>query len=318
MNRASLVLSAICKEKTMKEIGKTEIYRCMVWMAIAMVLACWGSGCVSPETQGDSALAGQPVVLHAAARDLAGVKTQDIVISAGRTLDDTTLTTTLIREVADDIKAAVVSIYVKTNTPYRLRLIPLSPFGGIPVKLPGLGLGSGFFVHPSGYILTNNHVVADAEQIRILTSSGTDYEVIVVARDPAYDLALLKVYGVGPRRFKALPMGDSNVIGAGDMVIAMGNPLGLGHTVTSGIISQTYRHITGEPEDGGRHIDFIQTDTAINPGSSGGPLVTLAGAWIGVNTATITTAQGIGFAVPSHQVLEFLNEIQARQGATGL
>jgi len=300
----------------MKEIKKLQILTRMPLAVILTVLVFLGTGCVSPEPQASPA--GAAVVLHAAARDLVGVKTQDIVISAERTLEDNALTTSLIRDVADEIKAAVVSIYVKSNTPYRLRLIPFSPLGGIPVKLPGLALGSGFFIHPSGYIMTNNHVVADAEQIQILTSSGTDYEVAVVARDPAYDLALLKVQGAGAKRFKALPMGDSNVIGAGDMVIAMGNPLGLGHTVTSGIISQTYRNITGEPEGGGRHIDFIQTDAAINPGSSGGPLVTLAGAWVGVNTATITAAQGIGFSVPSHQVLEFLDEIRAGQGAKGL
>ena len=300
-------------EMTMREIKKLQVLTRMPLAAILIVLMFFGSGCVSPEPQASPAEA--QVVLYTAARDLVGVKTQDIVISAEHTLEDNALTTSLVRHVADEIKAAVVSIYVKSNTPYRLRLIPFSPLGGIPVKLPGLALGSGFFIHPSGYIMTNNHVVADAEQIQILTSSGTDYEVMVVARDPAYDLALLKVRGAGAKRFKALPMGDSNVIGAGDMVIAIGNPLGLGHTVTSGIISQTYRNITGEPEDSGRHIDFIQTDAAINPGSSGGPLVTLAGAWVGVNTATIAAAQGIGFAVPSHQVLEFLDQIRAGQGA---
>lgn len=300
----------------MKELNMPKIPAHVLYAVILIALLFWGAGCVSPEPQGSPA--GQPVVLHAAARDLGTLRAQDIVVSADNTLNDRPLTTSLIREVADNIKATVVSIYVRSNTPYRLSLIPFSPIGGIPVKVPGLGLGSGFFVHPSGYILTNNHVVADAEEIRILTSSGTDYEVVIVARDPAYDLALLKVVGAVGKKFKALPMGDSNAIGAGDMVVAMGNPLGLGHTVTSGIISQTYRNITGEPEDGGRHVDFIQTDTAINLGSSGGPLVTLAGAWIGVNTATITLAQGIGFAVPSHQVLEFLNEIKAIQEARGI
>lgn len=296
----------------MKESNKRWRLRHVSWVVLLMGLIFGGSGCVSPEAQRSPAEA--EVVLHASARDLLGIKMQDMVVSADQTLVDKTLTTALIREVADEIKATVVSVYVRTNTPYRLRLIPFSPLGGIPVKLPGLGLGSGFFVHPSGYVVTNNHVVANAEEIRVLTSSGQDYEVVVVARDPAYDLALLKVQGAKATTFKALPMGDSQVIRAGDMVIAMGNPLGLGHTVTCGIISQTYRNITGEPEDNGRHIDFIQTDTAINPGSSGGPLVTLAGAWVGVNTAMITAAQGIGFAVPSHQFLEFLKEIQVQQG----
>jgi len=109
-------------------------------------------------------------------------------------------------------------------------------------------------------------------------------------------------------------MGDSDAVSAGDMVIAVGNPLGLGHTVTAGIISQTYRNMAGESGEDGRHVDFIQTDTAINPGASGGPLITLTGAWIGVNTAGATRAQGIGFAVPSNQAHEFLNAIRAGRG----
>jgi len=93
------------------------------------------------------------------------------------------------------------------------------------------------------------------------------------------------------------------------MVIAVGNPLDLGHTVTSGIVSQTYRNIMGGPGENGRRVDFIQTDTAINPGSSGGPLITMDGAWVGVNTSKMALAQGISFAVPSNQVLEFLDFI---------
>lgn len=182
------------------------------------------------------------------------------------------------------------------------------------MRVPGIGLGSGFFIHPSGYILTNNHVIEHAEQIRILTSKGTDYGATVVGRDPAYDLALLKADAPPNREFRVLPMGDSDAVGAGDMVIAVGNPLGLGQTVTGGIISQTHRSLTGAPTVDNRHIEFIQTDTAINPGSSGGPLITLTGAWVGVNTAGITEAQGIGFAVPSRQVQEFLDEVRTGKG----
>jgi len=98
------------------------------------------------------------------------------------------------------------------------------------------------------------------------------------------------------------------------MVIAIGNPMGLGHTVTQGIVSQTGRNLTGTPEDPGRHIDFLQTDTAINPGSSGGPLITMTGACIGVNTAGVTQAQGIGFAVPTTLVEEFLEEVCSGKG----
>jgi len=271
-----------------------------------------GSGCVSPqhrESQADAR-----TILYPAAEDLRGVALRDVAVVTDGAIDDRPVTTNLIRKVADEAKDAVVSIFVKSNTPYRLHILPFNPLGGIPVKVPGLALGSGFFIHPSGYIMTNNHVVEDAEQIRILTSSGQDYDVVVVAREPAYDLALLKVSDSVLQDFDVLPLGDSDAIDAGDMVIAIGNPLGLGHTVTSGIISQTYRNISGDPDENGRHVDFIQTDTAINPGSSGGPLITLSGACVGVNTAMIATAQSIGFAVPSNQVLEFIDNVRAGRG----
>jgi S1-C subfamily serine protease len=147
----------------------------------------------------------------------------------------------------------------------------------------------------------------------VLTRDGASYNVIVMARDPVFDLALLKIQGSN-RELPVLPMGDSEAVGVGDMVIAVGNPLGLGHTVTSGIISQTNRDLSGVSDKDARRIKYIQTDTAINPGSSGGPLITLAGAWIGVNTAGAVDAQGIGFAVPSSQVREFLDEIRAGKG----
>jgi S1-C subfamily serine protease len=266
---------------TSRPLGTGPLGAFLVLVSIAVV------GCVSPEEQAGFR-ADAPTLLRPAAR--------------------------LVRQVAEDSRDAVVSIFVKTKTPYRLRLLPFSPFKGIRMTVPGIGLGSGFFIHPSGYIMTNNHVVEDAEQIRVLTSDGVDYGVTVVARDPAYDLALLKAEAPRGYRFGALAMGDSEAVEAGDMVIAVGNPLGLGHTVTAGIISQTYRNITGTQMQDERHIDFIQTDTAINPGSSGGPLITLTGAWVGVNTAGIVQAQGIGFAVPSGQVREFLDEIRAGKG----
>ena len=97
-------------------------------------------------------------------------------------------------------------------------------------------------------------------------------------------------------------------------MVAVGNPLGLGHTVTAGIISQTGRNLSGVSRVEGRRVDFVQTDTAINPGSSGGPLVTLQSAWVGVNTAGIVEAQNIGFAVPSGQVREFLDKVLAGDG----
>jgi len=296
----------------MKGIKKLQIVTRLPLAAILTVLAFFGTGCVSPERTGSQADA--RTILYAAAEDLRAVALRDVVIVTDGAIDDRPLTTNLVRKTADEAKDAVVSIYVKSNTPYRFHILPFNPLGGIPVTLPGFGLGSGFFIHPSGYIVTNDHVVKDAEQIKILTNSGKDYDVVVVARDPAYDLALLKVTNSPLQDFKVLPMGDSDTIDAGDMVIAVGNPLGLGHTVTSGIISQTYRDISGETDENSRRVDFIQTDTAINPGSSGGPLITLNGACVGVNTAVIAAAQSIGFSVPSNQVLEFIENVRAGRG----
>lgn len=280
--------------------------------AVLVLLSVLGCGCVSRE-YGESQTSEQ-TILHPAASVLLGVAPQDVMVRTEGAIQDRPLTTNLVRKVADEAKDSIVSIYVKSNTPYRIHIIPFSPFGGIPVKVPGYGLGSGFFIHPSGYIMTNNHVITDAEQIMILTSSGEEFGVSLIAREPAYDLALLKVKDSSPRDFKALPLGDSDAIDAGDMVIAVGNPLGLGHTVTSGIISQTYKNVSDDPEENARHVDFIQTDTAINPGSSGGPLITMNGACIGVNTAIIAAAQSIGFAVPSNQILEFLDNVRAGRG----
>jgi len=252
----------------------------------------------------------EPAISHEEADVLKGVASGDLVVEAEHTLLDVVFRTGIMREVAEKSREAVVSVYAQTQTPYRIHLLPIPVIGpGLPVRVPGTGLGSGFFIHPSGYILTNNHVVQRAKEIKVLLQDGKDYEVIIVARDPIYDLALLKIVNAD-REFPVLPMGDSKQIDSGDMVIAVGNPIGLGHTVTSGIISHTGRNLAGTPEQKGRQIRFIQTDAAINPGSSGGPLITLAGAWIGVNSAGAAASQGIGFAVPSYQVREFLDMIR--------
>lgn len=283
-------------------------------IALVMLVMAMGTGCLRL-TQDIKKPGGEVVViLRQEARGLAGAKLRDLVVEAKDPVSDVPLTTGLIRHVADRSKDAVVSIYVRTRTPYRLTVLPFSPLGGIPLTVPGIGLGSGFFIHPSGYILSNNHVIEDAEQIKIQTSGGKEYDVLVIARDPVYDLALLKIKNPPAQPFPVLPMGDSNLAAAGDMVIAVGNPLGLGHTVTAGIISQTGRNLTGVPQNKERHIEYIQTDTSINPGSSGGPLIALSGNWVAVNTAGMTQAQGIGFSVPSAQVRKFLERILAGKG----
>jgi S1-C subfamily serine protease len=249
-----------------------------------------------------------PTLLTPSAHVLNGAPAAELIVEAERTLLEQPLDTGLTRRVAEQAGKAVVSIYTRTREPYRLRVLRF-----VRVNLEGEALGSGFFIHPAGYVLTNDHVIRKAERIRARTRDGRDLELRVVARDPAYDLALLRAVGRHPP-FEVLPMGDSDQVGVGDMVIAVGNPFGLGHTVTSGIISQTDRDLSGLARGEGRIVHYLQTDTAINPGSSGGPLITLTGAWVGVNTAGAIQGQGIGFAVPSRQAREFLEDVLAGRG----
>lgn len=277
---------------------------------LLLALLC---GCVSSDEQQVSAEA--PVQLYPAARQLKGTPPVNLYVESRATVPDIPLRSRTLHRVAEQAEPAVVSIYVRTETPVRVHLLPVQvPFSGIPGKLPGLGLGSGFFVHPDGYLLTNEHVIHNASDIRVMTRDGTDYVARIVAVDPVYDLALLKVDSPNRIRFAFLPMGDSAQIGEGDQVLALGNPLGLGHTVSAGIVSHTGRILFEEQDAKGRYVRYIQTDAAINHGSSGGPLVTLSGAWIGVNTAMARDSQGIGFSVPSSQAREFFSNILAGGG----
>jgi serine protease Do len=160
--------------------------------------------------------------------------------------------------------------------------------------VPTRGLGSGFIVDPRGYILTNNHVVEGAEDIKVTLADGRSYRGTLLGADRFTDLALVKIDGA---KFPALPLGDSRKLAVGETVIAIGNPLWLegGPTVTVGVVSALGRSM----EEANLPVlhNLIQTDAAINPGNSGGPLLNLHGQAIGVNTAVIASAHGIGFAI---------------------
>ena len=166
-------------------------------------------------------------------------------------------------------------------------------------------LGSGFIVDSDGYIITNNHVVENADDITVTLWDESEYKAKVKGRDPKTDIALIKVDADKP--LPAVALGDSNKLNVGDWVIAMGNPYGLGHTVTAGIVSAKSRFIGSGPYD-----DFIQTDAAINPGNSGGPLFNIKGEVVGINTAIIPMAQGIGFAIPVNLAKEIIRSLKTK------
>jgi len=182
-----------------------------------------------------------------------------------------------------------------------------APGGPNGLAPPIASLGSGFIIDPSGLIVTNNHVIANAEQISVTLSDNTTLEAHVVGRDPVSDLALLKVDAKTP--LPAARWGDSAKTRVGDWVLAIGNPFGLGGTVTSGIISATARDIHAGPYD-----DFLQTDASINRGNSGGPMFNLNGDVIGINTAIFSPSGGsigIGFAIPSASARPIIDQLKA-------
>ncbi len=172
-------------------------------------------------------------------------------------------------------------------------------------ELKQRSLGSGFIVSQDGYILTNNHVISGADEILVSLSDDEEFEAEVIGRDENTDIALIKI-DAGKKTLPYARLGDSDALEIGDWVIAIGNPFGFGHTLTQGIVSAKARVIGAGPYD-----NFIQTDAAINPGNSGGPLINMKGQVVGINTAIISSGQGLGFAIPINMVTEVLAELKA-------
>ena len=278
----------------MKNYRYLVLWVCVLTV-IGFVAGCWRSVGVSSEIE-------SPVFVSAAAGELSGVGVEDMAVVAEETVSDVPLTTQTIRKVAEKSKKAVVTVYSSKKKASVL---------GLPGK-ETTSLGSGFFIHPSGYILTNYHVIADAEAIMVRTHAEEDLEVNVIAYDVAFDLAMLQVQGERSD-FPIIAMGNSEEVGVGDMTIAIGHPFGLGYSVTFGIISQKQRQIAEFAGEGVRDVRFIQMDTSIHPGSSGGPLITLTGAWVGVNVAGIPSVAGISFAVGSDKARKFMENISEHE-----
>src|SRR3984893_9737498 len=167
-------------------------------------------------------------------------------------------------------------------------------------------LGSGFVVDPSGVVITNNHVIADAKKVTIMLTDGQNVKPEVFVKDKKVDVAVLRVTPEKP--LKAVKLGDSEKMRVGDWVVAVGNPFGLGGTVTAGIISARHRNIESGPYD-----NYFQTDAAINKGNSGGPLFNMAGEVIGINTAILSPSGGsigIGFATPAATVIPVIDQLE--------
>ncbi len=165
-------------------------------------------------------------------------------------------------------------------------------------------LGSGFIISPDGYILTNNHVVDKAKDIKVALSDGRVMEAKLIGKSQEIDIALIKVQAAN---LPCVQLGDSDTLEVGDWVFAIGNPFGLNHTVTAGIVSAKGRVIGVGPYD-----DLIQTDAAINPGNSGGPLFNIKGEVVGINTVIIATGQNLGFSVPISMVKGVLPSIKEK------
>jgi serine protease Do len=166
------------------------------------------------------------------------------------------------------------------------------------------GLGTGFVVDKDGIVLTNNHVVEGASEIQVKLSDEREFPGKVVGTDPQTDIAVVRI---DTKELRALPLGDSDAINVGDWVVAIGNPFGLSHTVSAGIVSAKGRTQQDVPLDPSGYYDFLQTDASINPGNSGGPLLNMRGAVVAINTAIRGGgAQGIGFAIPINMVKQLL------------
>ena len=186
-------------------------------------------------------------------------------------------------------------------------------FGGQIPQVPRKSLGSGFIIDKEGYILTNNHVVEHADEIKVKLNSGKEYDAQIVATDPETDIGLIKIQG--DKDLPIVEMGDSDHLEVGEWVLAIGNPFGLSQTVTVGVVSALGRDIGA-----GRYDNYIQTDASINPGNSGGPLINIDGKVIGINGAILPGNQGgnigIGFAIPINMAKQILADLKGKKGVS--
>lgn len=261
----------------------------MAWALVLIAGTLWGAGSAVARADGTGAAASPDV--PATAEDFNFARKLSRVF----------------KTVAEQCEPSVVHITQLRNVP------ALVDFFGRPIRRGGVqttGLGSGVIVDSSGLILTNNHVIRGAEQLKVKLADGREFEAQVVGRDEPTDLAVLRINPQG-ESLRAAGFADSDQIDVGEWVVAIGSPFGLDSSVTAGIISAKGRTVTPR-ETGVSYEDYIQTDAAINPGNSGGPLLNLEGRIVGINTAIASRTggyDGIGFAIPSNTARAVLENI---------
>ncbi|MBX5476095.1 MAG: trypsin-like peptidase domain-containing protein [Clostridia bacterium] len=247
-----------------------------------------------------------------------GAASNDQVLAEGRASSAPTGATAAasvpdIASIAEKARPAVVWIETTSHTgggpdlPFMDDPLFRQFFGSVPMpQQVQHGLGSGVLIDSNGIILTNQHVIDGADEISVkVMDRSQPFPARVLGQDRSLDLAVLKIDGHG---LPTLPLGDSDKMRVGDWVVAVGNPLGLDHTVTVGVLSAKGRSLDAS----GRHYDvLLQTDAAINPGNSGGPLLNLKGEVIGINTAVSSQGQGLGFAIPINTVKTVLSQLES-------
>ena len=232
-------------------------------------------------------------------------------VTAAEPPPEINLRKTMVVDVVQKTKDAVVNVSTTKLVSRRISPFGADPFwqqfdtGGI-VRVPANSLGSGFIIHPDGYVVTNNHVIDRARQITVELSDGRKLPADLISADAEADLAVLKISSDKP--LPTIELGDSSELLIGEPAIAVGNPLGFSHSVSTGIVSAIHRDL----KSGNDKIslgDLIQTDAAINPGNSGGPLLNAYGQVIGINTAIRGDAQNIGFAIQVNHLRDLIPEL---------
>ena len=270
-------------------------------LVLAACLAAGLAACKAPDAQDCRARTGDLGAAAVVSGSGAAASPRTMLVPGGRT----------IAQIAAQVMPSVVSVWsespAKPSTPEEDEPLEALPFGHPKKHRVEFSLGSGVVLKSDGVILTNNHVIENAREIRVALRDGRSFPAKVVGADPASDIAVLRIDVKG---LPAIQVADSTKLQIGDLVLAVGNPFGVGETVTMGIVSGLGRANLGIT----KYDDFIQTDAAINPGNSGGALVDMTGRLVGVNTAILSKTggyEGIGFAIPAGMAIKIADELIA-------